>query len=140
VRLDAEQARERFATSRVARFGSADADGRPHLVPVTYALVGDVLTFAVDHKPKSTHDLKRLANVAENPAVCMLVDGYDEDWTQLWWSRADGSAEVLPPGATGTGDLLDALVARYAPYRDRPPAGPVVRIVVTRWSGWAASG
>ena len=140
MRLDAEQARARFAASRVARLGTAGADGRPHLVPVTYALVGDVLTFAVDHKPKSTHDLRRLANLTENPAACMLVDLYDEDWTQLWWARADGSAEVLPPGAPGTAEPLDALVARYPQYRERPPAGPVVRITVERWTGWAASG
>ena len=89
-RLDPADARDRFAAARVARLATAGADGVPHLVPVTFAVVRDapgadaapdVITVAVDHKPKTTTALRRLANIAENPAVCLLVDAYDEDWT-----------------------------------------------------------
>jgi PPOX class probable F420-dependent enzyme len=140
MRLDAAEARARFVASRVARLGTADAQGRPHLVPVTFAVDGDSVAFAVDHKPKTTMHLRRLANIAENPAVSLLVDVYDEDWSALWWARADGTARVLDPEAPEARRAVEGLVARYEPYRHTTPAGPVVIVTVTRWSGWAAAG
>lgn len=129
------EARARFAAARVARLATADAAGVPHLVPVTFALDGDAVVFAVDHKPKRSTDLKRLRNIAVNPSVCFLADGYDEDWSHLWWVRADGIARILDtaPGA------IEALQAKYAQYRQHPPQGPVVRTEVTRWRSWSAS-
>jgi len=92
-----EQARERFAAARVARLATADRDGRPHIVPIVFALDGDRIYSAVDQKPKRTTALRRLANVAANPNVSLLVDDYDDDWDRLWWVRADGRATVLDP-------------------------------------------
>ena len=135
-----EDDRRRFADARVARLATVDADGRPHLVPVVFAVVGDVVWSAVDAKPKSTRALKRLANIAANPRVSLLVDHYDDDWTRLWWVRADGTAEVLEAGASGTTEVrtaLDALAAKYHQYDAERPAGPFVRVAVTRWSGWS---
>lgn len=142
MRLPAAQARERFLASPVARLATADESGVPHLVPVTFAGINpdgdDELVFAVDHKPKTTTRLRRLANIAANPAVCFLVDEYDDDWSRLWWARADTRASVL------AGDRRDralaALSAKYPQYRERVPAGPVVGARVTRWSGWSAEG
>ncbi|MFF3564996.1 TIGR03668 family PPOX class F420-dependent oxidoreductase [Streptomyces sp. NPDC002574] len=134
------QARERFAAARVARLATADAAGRPHLVPVVFAVQGDSVTLAVDHKPKRTTRLKRLANIAVNPAVCLLVDHYDEDWDLLWWVRADGEARVLaPPDASPeAAHRVALLTARYGQYADRTPCGPVVTVSVRRWTGWRA--
>ena len=132
--MTASDARARFAAARVARLATADADGRPHLVPMTFALLGDdTIVSAVDRKPKRTTALKRLENIAANPRVAVLVDHYADDWSELWWARADGTARVVdePPPA--------ALVERYAPYRERPPEGPLVIIDVERWSGWSAT-
>ena len=84
------EARGRFAAARVARLATADATGQPHLVPVTFAVAGDMVYTAVDAKPKRTTALRRLANVAANPRVSLLVDHYDDDWSRLWWVRADG--------------------------------------------------
>ncbi len=141
--MDAAEARRRFAAARVVRLATADQGGVPHLVPVTFAVYddvhGDAVTFAVDHKPKTTTKLRRLANIAANPAVCLLADVYDEDWAALWWVRADGTARVLPPGHPDCAAPLAALALRYAQYREIPPAGPVVVVTVTRWSGWSAS-
>lgn len=128
-------AESRFAAARVARLATADAAGTPHLVPVTFALEGGEVVFAVDHKPKRSTDLKRLRNIAANPAVSFLADGYDEDWTRLWWVRADGVARVLDSDPTA----VAALRAKYAQYRDRPPEGPVVRTRVTAWRAWSGS-
>lgn len=138
MRLDADEARARFAAARVARLATVDPEGRPHLVPITFAVDGDVLAFAIDHKPKTTTRLRRLANIAANPAVGLLVDVYDEDWARLWWARADGTAEVHEDGEARA-RALAGLAARYAQYREVPPAGAVVLVSVTRWSGWAAA-
>ncbi|MFD7402344.1 pyridoxamine 5'-phosphate oxidase family protein [Streptomyces sp. NPDC059866] len=67
-------------------------------MPVTFAVLDDVVYFAVDHKLKNTWDLRRLRNIRENPSVTVLVDHYDEDWSTLWWARADGRGEVLEDG------------------------------------------
>lgn len=135
-----EEARRRFAAGRVARLATADGAGRPHLVPVVFALSGEVVVSAVDHKPKRTTALRRLANVSANPTVSLLVDHYDDDdWGALWWVRADGNARVLAPGDPEARSAVALLVARYAPYRVRPPAGPVLAVDVQRWSGWASA-
>ncbi|MDH6126526.1 TIGR03668 family PPOX class F420-dependent oxidoreductase [Kitasatospora sp. GP82] len=139
--LTSDQARERFARERVARLATVDAAGHPHLVPVVFAVRGDTVVFAVDQKPKRSRHLTRLANIAANPAVVLLADRYDEDWTRLWWSRADGSARVLASAteSTASAALLAPLLEKYRrQYGEQPPAGPVVAISVTRWTGWCA--
>ncbi|MGW5326578.1 TIGR03668 family PPOX class F420-dependent oxidoreductase [Streptomyces sp. NPDC004014] len=147
-RLGEAEARRRFTAAPVARLATVDAAGRPHQVPVVFAHHApggaDRLVTAVDHKPKTTTRLKRLANLARHPAVCLLVDAYDEDWDRLWWVRADGEARVLPPGTADPDarrareTALSLLCAKYPQYRSRPPAGPVVDITVRRWTGWRA--
>jgi PPOX class probable F420-dependent enzyme len=137
--MTADEARSRFAVARVARLATADPGGRPHLVPITFAIAGDVVYHAVDAKPKRTLALRRLANIAANPRVCLLVDHYDDaDWRALWWARADGSAGIVEGGRASLG--VELLVARYAQYRASPPQGPVVAVAVERWSGWSAAG
>jgi PPOX class probable F420-dependent enzyme len=133
-------ARERFAAARVARLATADADGRPHLVPVVFALAGDTIYTAVDAKPKRTQRLRRLANAAANPRVALLADHYDDaDWSALWWVRADGIARVLDPDAAEAAQAIDRLVARYPQYRAARPQGPVLAVEVEHWSGWSAA-
>jgi PPOX class probable F420-dependent enzyme len=120
----------------VARFATCDERGQPHLVPVTFAVLGDIIVIAIDHKPKRSMNLKRLRNIADNPRVSLLVDRYDDDWSQLWWVRADGVAAVLEED-TERAAPLDWLAAKYEHYRQRRPAGPVIRIDAQRWRGWA---
>ncbi len=138
MRLDDATCRERLATARHAYLATTGADGRPYVVPVTFALVDDDLVTAVDQKPKTTTRLRRLRNITENPRVAVLGDLYDDDWTHLWWVRADGLAHVEPTGP-GQEAALAALVDRYPQYRADPPRGPVIRIHVERWTGWAFS-
>lgn len=137
--MDAGRARSCFAAARVARLATIDAEGRPHVVPIVFALISDVLCFAVDAKPKSGAPLRRLANIRANPAVSVLVDHFDEDWEALWWARADGTARIVDAAAPQAAAALEALIDRYPQYRlDRPP-GPIVLIDVYAWSGWSAS-
>ena len=99
--MTAGEARRRFAAARVARLATADLEGRPHLVPIVFALAGETLYSVVDAKPKRTTELRRLRNVRSNPSVSLLVDHYDDaDWSALWWVRADGSARVLDLAVT----------------------------------------
>jgi PPOX class probable F420-dependent enzyme len=136
--MEATAMRGRVSEARVARLATADADGRPHVVPITFALDGDTIFFAVDAKPKRTTDLKRLRNIAANPSVSVLVDHYDEDWNRLWWVRIDGTARVVD-NAAQAGHALDQLVSRYPQYRRARPSGPVVAISIQRITGWAAA-
>jgi PPOX class probable F420-dependent enzyme len=139
VRLPEGEARARFATVHVARLGTADAAGRPHVVVVTFAVQGDAIYTAVDQKPKSGSNLKRLRNVDENPQVTMLADEYSDDWNRLWWVRADGRAVVLTDQRQ-MAEPLRLLANRYWQYREAPPTGPVLAVTVERWSGWAMAG
>ena len=134
--MTADEARRLFAAARVARLATVAADARPHLVPIVFALAGDVVFSAVDAKPKRTTALKRLANVAGNPRVALLADHYEDDWDALWWVRADGLARVVEGADAKRGIAL--LAGRYPQYRAAPPPGPVLAIAVERWSGWRA--
>lgn len=133
------EARTRFAVARVARLATADASGRPHLVPVVFVVHGETIYSAVDAKPKRSTALRRLANVAANPAVAVLVDHYDdEDWAQLWWVRADGTGRVLASEDPEARRAVALLAERYSQYQESSPAGAVLAIDVNRWSGWSA--
>ncbi|MEV1170418.1 TIGR03668 family PPOX class F420-dependent oxidoreductase [Nonomuraea sp. NPDC049784] len=134
--MDGKRARARFRGERVARLATVSGDGTPHLVPVTFAVVADQVVTAIDHKPKTTTDLRRLRNVRENPRVSLLADHYEDDWTRLWWARADGLARVVQEGPERE-PAIDALAAKYGQYREHRPDGPVILVDVTRWTGWS---
>jgi len=120
----------------VARLATVDPSGRPHLVPIVFALEREVLYSVVDAKPKRTTALRRLENVMSNPSVSVLVDHYDDsDWSALWWVRADGAARVLNPDEPESQAAVQLLAGRYPQQRAR---GRVLAIDVERWSGWAA--
>jgi PPOX class probable F420-dependent enzyme len=125
----------RFAQAPVARLATAGADGRPHLVPVVFALHDGVVYTAVDAKPKSTQRLRRLTNIERNPQVSLLVDHYDEDWSQLWWVRVDGIATIHHDGSTLDAGR-DLLRTKYAQYQSVSLTGPVIAVDVRRWSSW----
>jgi PPOX class probable F420-dependent enzyme len=127
--------RSRFGAARVARLATVTPDGAPHLVPIVFALAGEVVYSAVDAKPKRHARLRRLANIEHEPRVSVLVDHYDDDWSLLWWVRADGVARVVPSSAAG----LAALSDKYPQYVTTPPPGPFVEIEVRRWSSWSAT-
>jgi PPOX class probable F420-dependent enzyme len=136
--LGAQEARARFASARVARLATADAQGRPHVVPFVFAVAGDTVFSAVDAKPKRSTTLRRLANVAANPAVAVLADHYEDDWTALWWVRGDGRGRVVDVASPEGRRALELLTDRYPQYRTEPPPGPVLAVDVSHWTGWSA--
>jgi len=120
--------------ARVARLATVDPEGRPHVVPICFAIDGDTLYTAVDEKPKRTRRLQRLVNVEANPRVEVLIDHYDEDWARLWWIRLRGTARIVDdPRAVAL------LAARYPQYAERPPAGPVLAVTIEERSEWTSS-
>ncbi|BBX85277.1 TIGR03668 family PPOX class F420-dependent oxidoreductase [Mycolicibacterium aubagnense] len=126
-----------FSAAPVAVLATVSAEGQPHVVPVVFAVSGDLLYTAVDAKRKSTQHLRRLDNIAANPRVSLLAEQYDDDWSHLWWARADGIATVHPSGdemAIG----YSLLRAKYHQYDRVALDGPVIRVAITRWSSWHA--
>ena len=127
-------AEERVAHARVGRLATVTPAGRPHIVPVCFALHDGRIVTAVDAKPKATTELARLENVRATGRAGLLVDHYEEDWTRLWWVRVDGPAAVLEDDAA-----IDALVAKYDQYRAQRPAGQVIEIAPETWRSWIPS-
>ena len=109
----------------VARLATVDRDGRPHVVPICFVIDGSTLYTAVDEKPKRTRRLRRLENIEANPGVEVVIDHYEEDWSKLWWLRLRGRARIVEDRRA-----VELLCAKYAQYRERPPAGPVIAIEI----------
>jgi len=103
-------------------------------VPIVFAVKAETIYTAIDDKPKSTTHLRRLDDIAANPNVSVLADHYEDDWTQLWWVRADGLAHVV----SDQQGALDQLAAKYDQYTAQRPPGPVIAIDVQTWTGWSA--
>ena len=127
--------RDRFTQAPTARLASVTSSGKPHLVPVVFAVCGDLVYTAVDAKPKTTQKLRRLANIEHNPNVSLLVDHYDDDWTQLWWVRVDGVAAIHHGGDVMAAGYA-ALRAKYPQYQHVPLNGPLIAVEVQRWVSW----
>jgi PPOX class probable F420-dependent enzyme len=127
----------RLTAVRVARLATTDPDGRPHLVPIVFALEGDTLYSAVDKKPKRSSKLRRIENARARPDVTVLIDHYEEDWNRLWWIRLRGRARVLDAG-TEREHALALLREKYRQYREEPPVGPVLAIDVIEVREWSA--
>ena len=126
--------------ARVGRLATADAAGRPLVVPVCYAFDGARCYSAVDAKPKSTRNLRRLRNIADNPQVSLVVDVWDEDWSRLCWVIVEGRAEILGTGAEFA-RAIDLLVAKYPQYRALPldrATGAVIVLTPGRVLAWRA--
>jgi PPOX class probable F420-dependent enzyme len=125
-----------LADARHAILGTVAADGRAHLVPVCYALDAGAIVIAIDEKPKSGSPLARLRNIARDARVTLLIERYDDDWTELAWLRIDGRATVLDTGGERPRALL-ALRERYPQYGDmRLEALPLIVVEIEASRAW----
>jgi PPOX class probable F420-dependent enzyme len=135
--MDETEARKRFEDAQVASLATVSPGGAPHLVPVVFAVSKDFVYTAVDTKKKTTHRLRRLLNIEQNPHISMLANHYDDDWDQLWWVRADGVAEIHDRGEQMAAGY-DLLRRKYPQYQRLSLTGPVITIAVSRWTSWRA--
>jgi len=130
--------KEFLGAGRVGHLATADRAGRPHVVPVCYAVTDSATYITIDGKPKGVDiaRMKRLRNILENPATALVVDRYDEDWSRLGWVMLRGAAEILAEGAEH--DRAQALLrARYPQLRAMDIASlPVIALRVARVSSW----
>jgi PPOX class probable F420-dependent enzyme len=133
--MDDAEALQRLAAARVGRFASITPDGRPHVVVVTFAVIGLNVVHMIDEKPKTTHQLQRLQNVETLPVAAMLVDHYDEDWHQLWWVRVDGEVVIEKDGGNWW-EARSRLKGKYRQYRNAPPSGPAIFLSIDRVTHW----
>jgi PPOX class probable F420-dependent enzyme len=130
----------RLLSARIGRLATVTPSGLPHLVPVCFAFDGTQIVTALDRKPKTTTTLRRFDNVRANPVASMLVDHYDEDWSQLWWVRVDGPARVLDEGPELDRGLAALREKFRGQYGLQPPSGPAIVLRAERWVGWSAAG
>jgi PPOX class probable F420-dependent enzyme len=129
--------------SRVARLATADASGRPYVVPVCFAWEGDHIYIALDEKPKSVTPtrLKRVRNILENPGVSFLLDTYSEDWSRLSYTLVSGTATLEGPGSSHHAAAIPLLRVKYPQYREMAiDAQPVIAISVESVHSWQGSG
>jgi PPOX class probable F420-dependent enzyme len=136
--MNAHEALQRLAGAEVGRLATVDPAGRPHIVPITFAVDRGHIISVVDHKPKRTSSLQRLANIVANPRVSVLVDHYEADWSRLWWVRADGRARVVD-GGDELQRCIRALSETYPQYEQNRPSGPAIIIDIDRVTGWSAA-
>jgi PPOX class probable F420-dependent enzyme len=130
--------RELLAAERVARLAFIDDEDRPRVLPVTYAVLGDSVWSAIDDKPKRAAEPARLRYLRRRPEAALCVDRYSDDWSRLAWVQLLGRIDILPAGESPA--ALKALSARYEPYRERTPPGPLLRLSVERALSWRATG
>ena len=127
---------EFLLSRRVAHLATADGQGVPHVVPVCFALGEASAYVTIDGKPKSGRPLRRLANLAVNPACCLVADRYDEEWARLGWVMLHGRAEVLAGGAEHDA-AHELLRDRYPQYRAMDlGALPVIALRIARVGQW----
>jgi PPOX class probable F420-dependent enzyme len=123
--------------ARVARLGLLDLDGAPRVLPVTFALAEGRIWSAIDQKPKRAEEPARLRFLRRDPRAALMVDRYSDDWDELAWVQALGRVKILEvrEGAAG----MEALRAKYEPYREEAPPGPLLALEPERYLWWRAA-
>ncbi len=124
----------------VGRLATADAQGRPHVVPVCFVYENGAFYSAIDEKPKRTTRLRRLRNIAENPQVALVIDVYQEDWSQLAWVMIQGRAIIHERGQDHA-EVLAALRQKYPAYRAMAlESRSLIEIVPEHVTNWGVFG
>ena len=134
-------ARALVAEARRAVLTTIDSrDGRPRSVPICFVVVEDVLYSALDEKPKASCDtrrLRRVRNLGADPRATILVDHWDEDWSRLAFVELQCRGTLLEPGREEHAAAVDALLAKYPPYREhRLESRPMLRFAVVDAISW----
>jgi len=103
---------------RVARLATADEHGSPHLIPVCYAFDGTYFYTPLDEKPKRVAgtQLRRVRNIEARHEASLLIDQYDDDWSQLGYVLVHGHAELIDARNAHHARALHLLRKRYAQY------------------------
>jgi PPOX class probable F420-dependent enzyme len=131
-------ANELLQGARVARLGLLDEEGGPRVLPVTFAVAEGRIWSAIDQKPKRTREPARLRFLRRDPRAALTVDRYSDDWEELAWVQVLGRVSIVE--ADEGASALEALSAKYEPYRDQTPPGPLLCLEPERYLWWRAAG
>jgi len=131
----------RLKEARIARLSTLDAKSRPHIVPICFVYESSFFYSAIDQKPKivAPELLVRLRNIRASSDVALLIDEYDEDWSQLWFILIRGRAKVMPMSARRErGHAICKLREKYPQYTGRmlAPDATIIRIAPERITSW----
>ena len=132
-----------LAEARIARLATADADGRPHAIPVCFVYNGQNIYIVLDQKPKSTEltRLRRVRNILANPQASLVVDHYDEDWQSLRYILVSCRAELLTGDEDEAARAVALLREKYPQYRQMELDGnPVIKLTPQRYTAWSYTG
>lgn len=134
-------AQDRFLRSaRTGHLATADAKGRPQVVPVCFVFDGQAIYSVLDAKPKTTplRQLRRVKNILANPQVSLVVDHYEEDWDKLQYILVSGDAELLESGEKWA-LAIAMLREKYPQYQAMDlDQSPVIKITPVRYSPWSS--
>ena len=122
----------------VGHLATADAGGRPHVIPFCFVCLDGLIYSVLDAKPKTAglRRLRRVRNILENPRVSVIVDHYEPDWSRLWYLLVQGTAELLEPCPEQAAAIAE-LRSKYVQYQAMDLEGnPVIRITPDRATGW----
>ena len=92
MRLTEDEARARLAAHDHGVLCTVHAERGVDAVPVVYVVDDDgYVGVPVDPvKPKASSRLQRERNLEADPRATLLVEHWDrDDWSQLWWVRAE---------------------------------------------------
>ena len=138
------ESQARFLTdARVARLATADAGGQPQVIPVCFAFDGESIYIVLDQKPKSVEltRLRRVRNILANPQAALIVDHYDEDWSELRYVLVSGMAELLSGEEAEAAAAVLRLRDKYPQYLQMDLDGkPVIKLIPKRFTVWSYSG
>ncbi|MHA3701458.1 hypothetical protein ACXR2U_04680 [Jatrophihabitans sp. YIM 134969] len=138
--MSEDEARTRLAAEVHGVLVTLHPERGPDPQPVVYALTDDGhVGVPIDTvKPKSSTRLRREDNLEADPRGSLLVEHWEtEDWSRLWWVRAQLRHVPDPPAAV-TADLADRLSRTVPQYADKP----FHRVLVCRvvgLTGWSAA-
>jgi PPOX class probable F420-dependent enzyme len=127
-------AMDMLRAGRVGRLAFVDKSDWPRVLPITFALFEGSVWSAIDDKPKSSDEPARVRYLRQRPEAALVVDVYSDDWSQLAWVQLLGRVEVVE--VADASSALDALAAKYEPYRERRPPGPLLRLTPERALCW----
>ena len=135
------ESQARFLTdARVGRLATADAEGRPHVIPVCFAFDGQDIFIVLDQKPKTVAltRLRRVRNILSNPQASLVVDHWDEDWQALRYILASCRAELLTGEEDEAARAIALLREKYRQYREMDLDGnPVIKLAPQRFTAWS---
>jgi PPOX class probable F420-dependent enzyme len=131
-------AHELLVDTRVGRLGLLDDEGRPRVLPVTFAVADGEIWSAIDQKPKSSSKPARVRYLRRDPRAALMVDRYSDDWDELAWVQVLGRVRIVEMAEGPAG--LAALTAKYEQYREESPPGPLLALEPERCLSWRAAG